>query len=247
MYGDRARIGYTCPIYLAEVFPLDFYRIVPEGVSLVTATASVWEGTQEEMAQSAQQTLRAAREMARAGVNIVVLGGVPVGFAAGFATTEELVKHVQDECGVQVTASLLCQNRALQAVGAKNVVVLRHGVSRDDRHMRELEALGLHIIGSRGTRDFAPEPRGQSSSPYGTPIPASATLEMARALLKENPDADTLHCPSPHWPIVTNIEALEQEFRVNVITAGQAITWAALRACGITDSISGFGRLLRDL
>ena len=77
MYGDRARIGYTCPIYLAEVFPLDFYRIVPEGVSLVTATASVWEGTQEEMAQSAQQTLRAAREMARAGVNIVVLGGVP--------------------------------------------------------------------------------------------------------------------------------------------------------------------------
>ena len=46
---------------------------------------------------------------------------------------------------------------------------------------------------------------------------------------------------------MTNIEALEQEFQVNVVTAGQAITWAALRDCGISDSIAGFGRLLREL
>ncbi|HVA25572.1 MAG TPA: hypothetical protein VMW62_14400 [Chloroflexota bacterium] len=28
-YGSRARIGYTCPIYLAEIFPYDFYKMVP--------------------------------------------------------------------------------------------------------------------------------------------------------------------------------------------------------------------------
>jgi maleate cis-trans isomerase len=113
--------------------------------------------------------------------------------------------------------------------------------------MRELEALGCRILGSRGTRDFDSQPRSESSSPYGAPIPASATLEMARALLRDHPDADTLHCPSPHWPIVSNIETLEQEFGVNVVTAGQAITWAALRDCGINDAITGFGRLLREM
>jgi len=40
---------------------------------------------------------------------------------------------------------------------------------------------------------------------------------------------------------------LEDEFHVNVVTAGQAIIWEALRRCGIADSISGYGRLLRDL
>ena len=49
MYGTRARIGYTCPVFLAEIFPYDFYKMVPEGVTLVTATASVWEGTPEEL------------------------------------------------------------------------------------------------------------------------------------------------------------------------------------------------------
>src|SRR5713226_141672 len=126
-YGTRARIGYTCPVFLAEIFPYDFYKMVPEGVTLVTATASVWQGTPEELRQSAEQSLRAAREMARAGVDIIVLGGVPVNFAAGYASVDELAKKVQDECGVPVTASLLCQNHALQAVGASKVVVLRPG------------------------------------------------------------------------------------------------------------------------
>ena len=237
MYGTRARIGYTCPVYLAEIFPYDFYKMVPEGVTLVTATASVWQGTPEELRQSAEQSLRAAHEMARARVKIIVLGGVPVGFAAGYASVDKLVKKVEGDCGVPVTASLLCQNHALQAVGARKVVVLRHGPRGRDRHTEEIERLGCTILDVRGT----------GSSMYSAPMAAEETLEMARALLKDNPDADTLHSPSPHWPMAANIETLEQEFRVNVVTAGQAIVWEALRRCGIKDSIPGYGRLLREL
>jgi maleate isomerase len=82
---------------------------------------------------------------------------------------------------------------------------------------------------------------------YSNPPPAEHTLELARKLLKDNPDADTLHCPSPHWPMATNIETLEKEFDVKVVTAGQAIVWEALRLAGIKDAVTGYGRLLRDL
>ena len=34
MYGYRARIGYTSPPLTTEVFPYEFYQIVPEGVTL---------------------------------------------------------------------------------------------------------------------------------------------------------------------------------------------------------------------
>jgi maleate cis-trans isomerase len=238
MYGTRARIGYTCPIFLAEIFPYDFYRIVPDGVSLVMATASVWQLTTEEMQLSAQQGMRAAEEMARGGVNVVVLGGVPVGFMAGFASTGELVRHMAERCGVPVTASQLCQNHALQALEAQNVVALRHGDAHKDRLLQEVEELGCTIVGIGGTGHEA----------YGSPLPAEQTLALARDLLRAHPDADTLYCPSPHWPMVANIETLEQEFpNVTVVTAGQAIVWEALRLSGITDSISGYGRLLREL
>jgi hypothetical protein len=56
MYRARARIAYTCPVYLAEIVPYDLYKIVPEGVTLVTATASVWQGAPEESRQ--RQALR---------------------------------------------------------------------------------------------------------------------------------------------------------------------------------------------
>src|SRR5262245_10874346 len=35
IYGSRARIGYTCPPLCAEVFPYEFYKLVPAGVTLV--------------------------------------------------------------------------------------------------------------------------------------------------------------------------------------------------------------------
>jgi maleate isomerase len=235
-YGSRARIGYTCPIYLAEIFPYDFYKIAPEGVSLMTATASVWKGTPEEMKKSAEESLRAAREMARSGVNVVVVGGVPVGFAAGYPSIDALVQELQTETGVPTTASLLCQDHALQTVGAKKVVALRTGEGRRDQHMQHVADLGCEIL----------DVRGVGEGMYATPPPAAHTLELARAILRDNPQADTLHCPSPHWPMAVNIQALEDEFHVNVVTAGQAIIWESLRLCGIQDRVSGYGRLLRE-
>jgi hypothetical protein len=49
IYGARARIGYTCPPLLAEVFPYEFYQVVPAGVTLVITTLAVIERGQREL------------------------------------------------------------------------------------------------------------------------------------------------------------------------------------------------------
>ena len=41
LLGHRARIGYTSPPLTTEVFPYEFYRIVPAGVTLVIATLAI--------------------------------------------------------------------------------------------------------------------------------------------------------------------------------------------------------------
>src|SRR5262249_11849286 len=43
IYGPRARIGYPCPPLSAEIFPYEFYKLVPAGVTLVITTLTVIE------------------------------------------------------------------------------------------------------------------------------------------------------------------------------------------------------------
>ena len=78
MYGHRARIGYTSPPLTTEVFPYEFYKVVPEGVTLVITTLAITVRSEEEIARSYDITMQAVREMAAAKVDSIVLGGVPI-------------------------------------------------------------------------------------------------------------------------------------------------------------------------
>src|SRR5262245_19571040 len=83
MYGQRARIGYISPPRIAEVFPLECYRIVPDGVTLAISTLAVSELSNTEIEQSQAASLQAARAMVAAGVDVVVFGGAPINMASG--------------------------------------------------------------------------------------------------------------------------------------------------------------------
>src|SRR5689334_15656507 len=87
--------------------------------------------------------------------------------------------------------------------------------------------------------------RGSAFNQIGR-IPRKAALDMGRDLARRHPEADAIVFPSPHWPVAEAIEPLEQELGITVMTALQAIVWDALRRVGVSDSIQGFGRLLRD-
>ena len=66
IYGDRARIGYTSPPLTTEIFPYEFYRIVPAGVTLVITTLAIVVRSKGEVDQSYDISMKAAREMAAA-------------------------------------------------------------------------------------------------------------------------------------------------------------------------------------
>ena len=86
-YGHRARIGYTSPPITSEVFPYEFYKLAPEGVTLLLTSLDVWDHTAAELEDSYKRTLRASQAMGEAGANLIVLGGGPVLGARGTATS----------------------------------------------------------------------------------------------------------------------------------------------------------------
>src|SRR5262245_34626542 len=238
MYGHRARIGYTSPPLTTEVFPYEFYKIVPDGVTLVVTSLAIVIRSKDEVDQSYDISMKAAREMAAAGCDIVVLGGVPINLSRGTGNAEQMIKDLEAELGVKVSSSTAAQARAAKALGCRKVVVAQpYAHSDTERIASYAHHFGCEVLGATGW--------GSPFNQIGR-IPQNAAIELGRKLMRQHPDADTILLPSPHWPTAGAIDPLEREFGVNVMTARQAIVWDALRRCGVNDRIEGFGRLLRE-
>jgi len=238
IYGHRARIGYTSPPLTTEIFPYEFYKIVPAGVTLVITTLAIVVRSKGEVEQSYDISMKAAREMAAAGVDIVVLGGVPINLSKGHANAERMIIDLEAELKVKVSTSAAAQARAAKALGCKKVVVAQpYELSETERIASYGAHFGCEVLGATGW--------GSAFNQIGR-IPRHAALDMGRKLMREHPDADSILLPSPHWPTADAIDALEREFGVNVMAAHQAIVWDALRRCGVNDRIAGFGRLFRE-
>jgi maleate isomerase len=238
MYGHRARIGYTSPPLTTEVFPYEFYKIVPEGVSLVITSLAIVVRSTAEVDQSYDISMRAAREMAAAGCDIVVLGGVPINLSRGFQNARAMIDDLEGQLGIKVSTSQRAQTRAAKALGARKMVMAHpYAESDTNRIAGYADHFDCEIVGA--------EAWGSPFNQIGR-IPRDAALQMGRQLLRAHPDADTILMPSPHWPTIEAIEPLEREFGVNVMTALQVIVWDALRRVGVNDKIAGYGRLFRD-
>src|SRR5215469_11892675 len=105
IYGHRARIGYTSPPLTTEIFPYEFYKMVPEGVTLVITTLAIVVRSKDEVDRSYDISMRAVREMAAAGCDIVVLGGVPINLSRGTANAQQMIDDLQAELKIKVSSS----------------------------------------------------------------------------------------------------------------------------------------------
>ena len=238
IYGERARIGYTSPPLTTEIFPYEFYQMAPAGVTLVVTTLAIVVRSKGEVDQSYDISMRAAREMAAAGVDIVVLGGVPINLSRGSANAQQMVADLEVELKVKVSTSASAQASAAKALGCKKVIVAHpYELSETERIASYALHFGCQVLGATGW--------GSAFNQIGR-IPCHAALDMGRKLKRAHPEADSLLLPSPHWPTAGAIEQLERELGLNVMTAQQAIVWHALRRCGVNDRIDGFGRLFRE-
>lgn len=237
MYGYRARIGNAVAALATEVYLIDFYKLVPAGVSLMVTTLPISARSAVDVKTCLDLSVKAAKTMAECGADLVMLGGVPVELE-GIGTVEDMLKQIEDQVGVQVSSSTTAQQKAFKALGARKIgSVHPFGTEHNRRHENYLrEVFGLQPVGIHaGGRDFTTLGK----------IPIDCALDWGRALKKAHPEIDTLHFASPHWRVIDAIEPLEQELQVNVVTSLQTIAWESLRRTGVNDRIDGYGRLLK--
>jgi maleate isomerase len=238
MYGHRARIGYTVAAVTTEVFPIDWYKIVPDGVTLMMITLPLGDRSPEDVKKCFDISIEAAHTFASAGADLVLLGGLPINLSRGLAL-DDFLKKLEDDIGVRVSSSTSAQQRAYKALGSRNVgTVHPFTPEQNGRHETYLKDF------------FGLEPAGVYAGGWNLKelgkIPIESALEWGRALKKQHPEIDTFNFACPHWRVVDAIDTLEQELNVSVMTSLQAIAWDSMRCTGVNDRIEGYGRLLRE-
>jgi maleate cis-trans isomerase len=243
MYGYRARIGYCSPPFVTENFCHEFYKMVPDGVTLMITTLSITtltakEKTTEAMAASHAKSLEAAKYMAEAGADVVVLGGNPINQSRGVETLDALCADLSREIGTRVVTSTQAQMQALKALGARKVATVHPFLPQQNAdHEESMRKLGFESAGAIAC--------GYTVQDLGR-VPGELALTLSRRIKQEHPEADTIHPSCAHWATAHAIDQIERELGVNVMTSQQAILWKALRTAGIDDKIQGYGRLLRE-
>ena len=238
MYGHRARIGYTSPLFVTEVFAYEFYALVPKGVTLMVTTLDIITRSKDEVENSFDKSLRAAQEMAKSGADVVVLGGNPINLSLGVENLADLIAGLERKIGTRVITSTTSQINALQALGSSKIATVHPFTeAHAPRHEDSIRKFGFEPAGTIGA--------GSELRDLGR-IPKATALDLARRVKDANPDADTIHFACAHWAVAEIIDAVEDELGVDVMTSHQAILWRALRTAGIDDAITGFGRLFRE-
>jgi len=234
----RARIGYTSVAYVTEIFPKLFYEIVPDGVVLQLLTQQVTTHAPRNMERIHEEAREAVASFARAGADMVILGGAPTNLSKGQDALRKALEDLSAEYGIPVSSSAWTQTKALKAVGANKVGIIHPAPDgRDDAQMQKLAEAGFEPIASAGA--------GAVFEDYNR-IPDTLALRLGREMVEAHPEIDTLLYSCPHWPVAGAIEPLEQSFDVTVVTSLHAIIREGLRSCGITGPIEGHGRLLRE-
>ena len=140
--------------------------------------------------------------------------------------------------GRKATTTSTALIEALRHVGARRVVL---GSAYDEKvngiAKAFLEASGMEVLAMEGLALVDNLVVGR--------LGAETAYDLAMKVNRTDADAIALSCTN--WRTMDAIERIVRDTGKPVVSTTQATIWAALRAIGHTEPISGYGRLLREV
>ena len=139
--------------------------------------------------------------------------------------------------GVPVVNASQANHAALRAFGTRRIAVVTPFNAEVDRTVKaNIEAAGFEVVAIKGTA--APS------------LPAICETPLAdiKAVFRDvaTSECDAILQVGTALPVVAMIAEMEEMTSRPVIACNAAVYWQALRAAGIDDRISGYGRLFEE-
>lgn len=232
MYGYRARIGVMIPS-ANTVVENEFYRMAPEGVSIHTSRIFKINVDRENDLAMADSVERCAKELATAKCDTLLFACTSGSFVGGPEWEKGLVKKMEDCSGVKCLTTSGALRQALAQYGRKRISIVTP-------YIDELDELEGKFFGSMGYEVISTKGLGISDNVTIGKQPPEESYKLAKQIPK---DTELLIISCTDFRSIENLEKLEKELGIPVISSNQASLWAALRLCGVKDKIEGYGSL----
>ena len=241
-YGWRGRLGNISPTACTEIFPYEFYRVAPDGVTLVLSNLVIRDARESSQVESswlgfedAIASLRATR------VDHITLAGAPLVLAKGVERYRELLSWLRQQSPVPATTSPQAFADGLKHLGATKLAVATSFIPAHNQLVNEfLSAEGFTVLAVEGLDT------GMTSIEKAMLSPRQV-FDHVRSVGRRNPTADAMLITSSAWPTLAVIQALEDELGRPVVSSATGQIWAPFRDLGIKTEIRGYGKLLGTL
>jgi len=239
MIGWRARIGSIQPSR-GDTFAYEFYQIVPKGVVLAITATNIKKLTIDEFERALKEYDHAASLLASEEVDFIMVGGSPLIALKGVGSDKEISSRIRANTDIPAICGFTAVVNALKAMAVKKVVLVTpYRDEVNQRHKNYLEASGFEVTGLKGMQI--------ERNVEIAKLPPYASYRLAREAFHNAPDADGIYISCARWQTALNIEKLEKDLKVPVVTNTQALIWAALKYLSIGEVNPGFGRLFETL
>jgi maleate isomerase len=225
MYGWRARLGRINPSP-ETVGDEEWRRLTPDGVAVVSTRMFIEKVDSEGLTAMVAHVGRAARELATARCNVILMAGTAGAFNGGLNFDRELSRRIEAESGITATTTMTAVQDALAALRIKKVAIATSYIGSVDKALAEvLKGAGFDVLAIEGMGIL-------KSIDMGDVWPQE-TYRFAHAAFKKVPDADGFFISCGNLRTLEIIPALERDFGRPVITSNQAGMWKVLQLAGV--------------
>ena len=230
------RIGLLAPSSNTTVEP-EFYRALPEGVTLHTARLPIVTVTPESIGKMADSLDEQSKLVATADVDVIILGATAPSFLKGLGYDREVSERITKVTGKPATTTSTALLEAMKTLNVTRIALgSAYSPQVNDICANFLEANGVTVVSKDGLNVIDNLQIGR--------LDVQTAYDLGKKV--DHPDAQAIVLACTNWKSMAIIEQLEQALGKPVLSTTQVSIWAALRKFGYPRGISGYGRLLAD-
>jgi len=246
MYGWRGRIGVIIPA-VNTTFEPECYRLAPEGVSFHFARMPLGELSSEALLEMGKYAQEKGKEVAAAGVDLIVFACTSGSFAAGKGHDEKIMKELEEATGIPALTTSTAILKAFRTLGIRSIAISSpYSDELNARQKMFFEANGIKVTGIIGLGFVKKSPvfplTSRPVSHVGLQEP-SVAYKLARMI--DSPEAQAVLISCTNFRAIEIVEKLERDLGKPVITSVQATLWASLRHLSIREPLQGVGSLFK--
>lgn len=232
--GARGRIGIIQPapgVMLEHEWP----GWLPPGILFPVGRLHMPNATADGYARMAKAAPDMARDLATAGVGVIAYACTVGSLFAGIEAEKDMIGAIKAACGKPAISLGATSMAALRAVGARRIAIMTPYTAETNHWVADYAiAQGMAVEG------FIATPVDIMT--VGDMSPAEVAA-LAIAQMTQHREADALWIPCTAIQTMAAVATIEAATGRPVISGTQALLWHALAMLGITDPISGAGRL----